>query len=71
METHDVTPAQYRASLVALGLNPGRVVSITLSKSWVSITQVSLSPEGVPIISLGQPLTHQLGGPLVLEEGAE
>ena len=62
-----ITPDQYRAAIDALGLDPDLIVSVTLSGAWVSITQITVSPEGVPLISLGQHVTHTSGGPLVDE----
>ena len=50
---HQITEAQYRAALVALGLDPDRVMSINLSPRWVMVTLVKLE-DGLPVVSLGE-----------------
>ena len=66
---HQITEAQYRAALVALGLDPDRVMSINLSPRWVMVTLVKLE-DGLPVVSLGEVETEILSGPLVAEGGA-
>lgn len=58
-----ITPAQRRAALEALGLDPDHTLSVALSPEWVNARTVD-THEGVPRVVDGQLAVVELSGPI-------
>lgn len=56
-----ITPAQYRAALEALGLDPAMTVSVTVQADYAHILLVATDEHGTPTVDLGRLATRAVG----------
>lgn len=62
-----VTPAQRRAAIEALGLDPDLTTNVSIATDWVSATVADMSG-GHPLVVDGQLATVALNGPVTEPE---
>ena len=63
-QTLTVSPAQRRAAVEALGLDPDRTLTVTLSSEWATALVAAEAPDGDLLMVDGMLVTEMRSGPI-------